>query len=289
MKETKEDKSRLKTLEIFYDYWLSLIPWNVPTLGAFEEETRQERPFEAGERLLADDQLISQLRRKTRELLECARKGMIEAGNHSEVLGELYAARCEREEFFEYWENHEALEPDTMTEAERPVPRTVGDMEYILQRGDRRNMFIKEREQAGRKVVVAPLATLEKEVAEMVSKWMNQCIEYLESMKVKPRRAGTVEVKQTAAICALVYTIDRAATGKTFPGKAELERDITSRYTQFELAANTIYKETNKMNSNPTEQDCRRIAGNDWQRIVAALSNHPDKVKEYIENEIIKR
>lgn len=124
---------------------------------------------------------------------------------------------------------------------------------------------------------------------DLIRAWIADNIEYLENMGVQPQRAGTFEVKQTAAICALVYMIDRAATGEAVPGKAELERDITSRYTQFELAANSIYKQTGRMSSNPTEQDCRRIAGNDWRRVVVALSNHPDKVKEYIENEIIKR
>jgi len=204
------------------------------------------------------------------------------------ILAALYETRRKYADIFRYWEKREALEPDTVTEADRR-PLTLGDMEAANRKARERVEFIKNCERSGVEVVIRSGAALEKSVIGIVAVWIADNIEYLESMGVQPRRAGTFEVKQTAAICALVYTIDRAATGEAVPGKAELERDITSRYTQFKLAANSIYKQTGRTSSHPTERDCRQIAGNDWRRVVVALSNHPDKVKEYIENEIIKR
>ena len=288
MTDRETTRQQREYLENIHNYWLSLIPWEIPVLRPYEAETRAAQPFEIGGRLCPETMFFRRLESETKKLLGRAVKDIVEATDQPAILAALYETRRKYADIFRYWEKREALEPDTMTEADR-LPLTLGDMEAANRKARERVEFIKKCEQSGVEVEIRPGAKLEKFVIGEVAAWTADNIEYLESMGVQPRRAGSVEVKQTAAICALVYTIDRAATGEAVPGKAELERDITSRYTQFKLAANSIYKETNKMSRNPTEQDCRRIAGNDWRRVVVALSNHPDKVKEYIENEIIKR
>ena len=288
MTDRETTQQRREYLEKIHNYWLLLIPWNIPVLKPYEAETREAQPFGEGGRLYPETAFIERLKHETKRLLDWAARDMAEATNQPAILAALYETRRKYADIFRYWEKREALEPDTMTEADRR-PLTWGDMEAANRKARERVEFIKKCERSGVEVVTHPGAKLEKFVIGEVAAWIADNIEYLESMGVQPRRAGSVEVKQTAAICALVYTIDRAATGETVPGKAELERDITSRYTQFKLAADSIYKQTGRMSSHPAERDCRQIAGNDWQRVVVALSNHPDKVKEYIENEIIRR
>lgn len=287
MTDSETARQKREYLEKIHNYWLSLIPWDIPVLRPYEAETRAARPFGIGGRLYPETAFFRRLESETKNLLERAARDMEAATDQPAILAALYETRRKYADIFRYWEKREALEPDTMTEADRR-PLTLGDMEAANRKARERVEFIKNCERSGVEVVTHPGAALEKSVIGIVAVWIADNIKYLESMGVQPRRAGTFEVKQTAAICALVYTIDRAATGETVPGKAELERDITSRYTQFKLAANSIYKQTGRMSSHPTERDCRQIAGNDWQRVVVALSKHPDKVKEYIENEIIK-
>lgn len=288
MTDRETTRQQREYLEKIHNYWLSLIPWDIPVLRPYEAETREAQPFGEGGRLYPETMFFRRLESETKNLLGRAVKDIVEATDQPAILAALYETRRKYADIFRYWEKREALEPDTMTEADRR-PLTLGDMEAANRKARERVEFIKKCEQSGVEVEIRPGAKLEKFVIGEVAAWIADNIEYLESMGVQPRRAGSVEVKQTAAICALVYTIDRAATGEAVPGKAELERDITSRYTQFKLAANSVYKQTGRMSSHPTERDCRQIAGNDWQRVVVALSNHPDKVKEYIENEIIKR
>ena len=288
MTDRETTRQQREYLEKIHNYWLSLIPWDIPVLRPYEAETRAAQPFGVGGRLYPETMFFRRLERETKNLLGRAARDMMAATDQPAILAALYETRRKYADIFRYWETREALEPDTMTENDRQ-PLTLGDMEAAYRKARERVEFIKNCERSGVEVVIRPGAALEKSVMGLVAVWIADNIEYLESMQVQPRRAGEVEVKQTAAICALVYTIDRAATGEAVPGKAKLERDITSRYTQFKLAANTIYKQMCRMKSRPTEQDCRQIAGNDWQGVVVALSNHPDKVKEYIENEIIKR
>lgn len=288
MTDRETTQQRREYLEKIHNYWLLLIPWNIPVLKPYEAETRAAQPFGEGGRLYPETMFFRRLESETKNLLGRAVKDIVEATDQPAILAALYETRRKYADIFRYWEKREALEPDTMTEADRR-PLTLGDMEAANRKARERVEFIKNCERSGVEVEIRPGAKLEKFVIGKVAAWIADNIEYLESMGVQPRRAGSVEVKQTAAICALVYTIDRNAAGETIPGKADMERDIETNYKQFIKRPNSIYKETNKMSNRPTEQDCRLIAGNDWRRVVVALSNHPDKVKEYIENEIIKR
>lgn len=292
MTDRETIQQRQRYLENIHNYWLSLIPWNIPVLKPYEAETRAARPFGIGGRLYPETAFIERLESETKNLLGRAVKDIVEATDQPAILAALYETRRKYADIFRYWEKREALEPDTMTEADRR-PLTLGDMEAANRKARERVEFIKKCEQSGVEVEIRPGAKLEKFVIGEVAAWIADNIEYLESMGVQPRRAGSVEVKQTAAICALVYTIDRAATGEAVPNKAELVRDIKKNYPQFKRDPEKIYRLISTKEAivptKPTGQDCRLIAGNDWRRVVVALSNHPDKVKEYIENEIIKR
>ena len=292
MTDKETARQQREYLEKIHNYWLSLIPWDIPVLRPYEAETRAAQPFEIGGRLYPETAFFRRLESETKNLLERAVRDMVTATDQPAILAALYEARRKYADIFRYWEKREALEPDTMTEADRR-PLTLGDMEAANRKARERVEFIKNCERSGVEVVTRPGAALEKSVIGIVAVWIADNIEYLESMGVQPQRAGTFEVKQTAEICALVYTIDRAATGETVPSKTDLVRDIKSNYPQFKRDAGKIYRLISTREATvppkPTGQDCRKIAGNDWQRVVVALSNHPDKVKEYIENEIIKR
>ena len=259
----RSEAADLNRLFAIYDEWQNLFPWNVPTLTPYREAAERDR-----EQAARDFQDI--MSRTIEKPYPNSDPEFLDVDD------------------FGYWLTSRTRlilqnANERITEGNQAEQGATLAALYEAKR-DHRTDFEEISDQFADPFILQGL----REDFDLIRTWIADNIEYLESMGVQPQRAGSVEVKQTAAICALVYTIDRAATGETVPGKAELERDITSRYTQFELAANSIYKQTGRMSNHPTEQDCRRIAGNDWRRVVIALSNHPDKVKEYIENEIIK-
>lgn len=288
MEHRETDEQRREYLAALYGLWLCHIPWDIPVLKPYEAGTREAQPFGEGGRLYPETMFFRRLESETKRLLDWAARDMAEATDQPAILAALYETRRKYADIFRYWEKREALEPDTTTEADRR-PLTLGDMEAANRKARERVEFIKNCERSGVEVEIRPGAKLEKFVIVEVAAWIADNIEYLESMGVQPQRAGEVVEQQTADICALVYIIDKKATGQDIPSKAEMQRDIARNYTQFKRAANTIYKAANKMSSSPTEQDCRTIAGKDWKRVVVELSNHPDKVKEYIENQIIKQ
>ena len=303
MTDRETTQQRQMYIENIYKYWLSLIPWNIPVLRPYEAETRAARPFEIGGRLYPETKFFRQLESETKNLLGRAARDMAEATDQPAILAALYETRRKYADIFRYWEKREALEPDTITEADRR-PLTLGDMEAANRKARERVEFIKNCERSGVEVEIRPGAALEKSVMGIAAAWIADNIEYLESMGVQPRRAGTVEVKQADTtepqqiayppkVYALVYMIDKAATGEKVPGEHEMMRDIARNYPQFirkadntRYSPNTIYKAKNKMAKKAvTPALCVETVGEDWRQVIVSLSKHPDKVKEYIENE----
>lgn len=288
MEHRETNGQRREYLAALYSWWLSLIPWDIPVLKPYEAETKAAQPFGIGGRLYTEKAFCRRLQSETNKLLERAKRDVAKATDQPAILAALYEVRNNNANALRYWEKREALEPDTMTETDRH-PLTLGDMEAANRKARERVEFIKKCERAGVEVVTVPGAALEKSVTGIVAAWIDDNIRYLESMQVQPRRAGAFEVRQTAEICALVYILDKKATGQDIPGKTALENDITSNYPQFKRAANSIYKETGRMSGNPTKQDCRQYAGKEWRQVVLSLSSHTDQLKQYIENEMIEK
>lgn len=292
MTDRETTQQRRDYLEKIHNYWLALIPWNIPVLKPYEAETRVAQPFEIGGRLYPETMFFRRLESETKKLLERAARDMEAATDQPAILAALFETRRKYANIFRYWEKREALEPDTITEADRR-PLTLGDMEAANRKARERVEFIKKCEQSGVEVEIRPGAKLEKFVIGEVAAWIADNIEYLESMGVQPRRAGTVKVKATEANSPLVYYLDKRATGQPIPpGKKAMIEDIKNNYPQL-TSGYEIYRRIKTVQrtvpENPTAQDCRRLAGGDWEQVVVTLSNHPDKVKEYIENEIIKK
>lgn len=298
MTDRETTQQRREYLEKIHNYWLALIPWNIPVLRPYEAETREAQPFGEGGRLYPETMFIERLESETKNLLGRAVKDIVEATDQSAILAALYETRRKYADIFRYWEKREALEPDTMTEADRR-PLTLGDMEAANRKARESVEFIKKCEQSGVEVEIRPGAKLEKRVIGIVAGWIADNIEYLESMGVQPRRAGSVEVKQTttetqpiaypAKVYALVYMIDKAATGEAIPGKTRMKADIFHNYPQFlERDGETIYKEKNKLLKKAiTPTLCLDTVGEDWRRVIIDLSNNKEKVNKYIENVIL--
>lgn len=290
MEHRETDEQRREYLAALYGLWLCHIPWDIPVLKPYEAETKAAQPFGIGGRLYTETAFLRRLECETKKLLERAKRDIAKATDQPAILAALYEARNYNKTALRYWESREALEPDTMTETDRR-PLTLGDMEAANRKARERVEFIKKCERAGVEVVTAPGATLEKSVIGTVATWIDDNIEYLENMGVQPRRAGEVEVKATEEISALVYYLDKKANGEPIPGKTALIKDVKDNYPQL-THGRGIYGRLSTANrtvpTNPTEQDCRLLAGKDWKRVVIALSNYPEKVKQYIENKIIK-
>ena len=128
MTDRETTQQRREYLEKIHNYWLLLIPWNIPVLKPYEAETREAQPFGEGGRLYPETAFIERLKHETKRLLDWAARDMAEATNQPAILAALYETRRKYADIFRYWEKREALEPDTMTEADRR-PLTLGDME----------------------------------------------------------------------------------------------------------------------------------------------------------------
>lgn len=319
MEHRETNGQRREYLETIHNYWLSLIPWDIPVLRPYETETRAAQPLGIGGRLYTETGFKRRLVGETNKLLERAKRDIAEAADKPAILAALYEVRNNNTNAFRYWENREALEPDTMTETDRR-PLTLGDMEAALRRARERVEFIKKCERAGVEVVTTPLATLEKSVFGLVAGWIDDNIRYLESMQVQPRRAGAFEVKQadnkpqptqseqqrkrdkyTAQICCVVLFLDLYADGAEvgkLPKKTALVEELAANYPQITQKLDSVREEGSHHDRKPPKEmfnELCRLVGEvkggriiaDWKEAVTARSKHPQKTIKYIENEIL--
>lgn len=319
MTDRETTRQQREYLEKIHNYWLSLIPWDIPVLRPYEAETREAQPFGEGGRLYPETMFFRRLESETHGLLERAKRDIAKATDQPAMLAALYETRNNYAAALRYWEKREALEPDTMTEADHR-PLTLGDMEAANRKARERVEFIKNCERSGVEVVITPTAPLEKSVIETVATWIADNIEYLESMGVQPRRAGSVEVKQadnkpqptqseqqgkrdkyTAQICCVVCFLDLYADGAEvgkLPKKTALVEELTANYPQITQKLDSVREEGSHHDRKPPKdmfnELCRlvekakggRIIA-DWKEAVMARSKHPEKTIKYIENEIL--
>ena len=319
MEHRETDEQRREYLAALYGLWLCYIPWDIPVLKPYEAETREAQPFGEGGRLYPETMFFRRLESETKNLLGRAVKDIVEATDQPAILAALYETRRRYADIFRYWEGREALEPDTMTETTRR-PLTLGDMEAANRKARERVEFIKNCKQSGVEVVISPGATLEKSVIGIVAVWVADNIEYLESMGVQPRRAGTVEAKQadnkpqptqseqqgkrdkyTAQICCVVCFLDLYADGAEvgkLPKKTALVEELAANYPQITQKLDSVREEGSHHDRKPPKEMfnelCRlvkeakggRIIA-DWKEAVTARSKHPEKTIKYIENEIL--
>jgi hypothetical protein len=319
MTDRETTRQQREYLEKIHKYWLSLIPWEIPVLRPYEAETRAAQPFEIGGRLYPETMFFRRLESETKKLLGRAVKDIVEATDQPAILAALYETRRKYADIFRYWEKREALEPDTMTEADRR-PLTLGDMEAANRKARERVEFIKNCEQSGVEVEIRPGAKLEKSVIGIVAGWIADNIEYLESMGVQPRRAGSVEVKQadnepqptqnkqqggrdkyTAQICCVVCFLDLYADGAEvgkLPKKTALVEELAANYPQITQKLDSVRKEGSHHDRKPPKDMFKELCGlveetrggriiADWKEAVTARSKHPEKTIKYIENEIL--
>lgn len=308
MEHRETDEQRREYLAALYGLWLCHIPWNIPVLKPYEAETKAAQPFGIGGRLYTETAFLRRLESETHKLLERAKRDIAKATDQPAILAALYEARNNNKTALRYWESREALEPDTMTETDRR-PLTLGVMEAANRKARERVEKIKKWERTGVEVVTAPGATLEKSVIGTVATWIDDNIEYLENMGVQPRRAGEVvrreteeprpmteqpappqpETKYKGIVYALAYIIDKKATGQPIPpGRVPMETDVFRHYKQFKVSKNTVYKNKNILiKKTITPALCFEIAGENWLQVIVGLSNNPEKVKQYIENDIL--
>lgn len=319
MTDRETPQQRREYLENIHNYWLALIPWNIPVLKPYEAETRAAQPFEIGGRLYPETAFFRRLESETKNLLGRAVKDIVEATDQPAILAALYETRRKYADIFRYWEKREALEPDTMTEADRR-PLTLGDMEAANRKARERVDFIKKCEQSGVEVEIRPGAKLEKFVIGEVAAWIADNIEYLESMGVQPRRAGSVEVKQThnepqptqnkqqggrdkytAQICCVVCFLDLYADGAEvgkLPKKTALVEELAANYPHITQKLDSVREEGSHHDRKPPKdmfkELCRLVEETrgerkiaDWKEAVSARSKHPERTIKYIENEIL--
>ena len=319
MTDRETPQQRREYLEEIHNYWLTLIPWDIPVLKPYEAETRAAQPFEIGGRLYPETAFFRRLESETKNLLRRAAKDIEEATDQPAILAALFETRRKYADIFRYWEKREALEPDTMTEADRR-PLTLGDMEAANRKARERVEFIKNCEQSGVEVEIRPGAKLEKFVIGEVAAWIADNIEYLESMGVQPRRAGSVEVKQThnepqptqnkqqggrdkytAQICCVVCFLDLYADGAEvgkLPKKTALVEELAANYPHITQKLDSVREEGSHHDRKPLKdmfkELCRLVEETrgerkiaDWKEAVSARSKHPERTIKYIENEIL--
>lgn len=274
----------LNRLLAIYDEWLNLFPWNVPALTPYREAAERDkkqaaqdfqdvmsRPIEnpypdSDPDFLDVDDFGYWLTSRTRFILQKANENITESSQTEQ--GAILAALLEAKR-------------DHKTDFENVCDQMADPC--ILQ-GLRADF-------------------------DLIRAWIDDNIRYLESMQVKPRRAGDVvereteeprpmteqpappqpETKYKGIVYALAYIIDKKATGQPIPpGRVPMETDVFRHYKQFKVSKNTVYKNKNILiKKTITPALCFEIAGENWLQVIVGLSNNPEKVKQYIENDIL--